>query len=175
MTINLDIYYDDDNLTGIENDILYYLHKYSFLSLNELQFIFKIDKSALNYELKKLYEKCYVDKNKYHNIIVYHYIEDNVLGYREQKIMKIIEENLIKKDLTYEGTYNLLKDAKLCFDKKIMDAILDCSLNVKKIQRNNKIWLHLTRKSNSRKVIFCPMCSNLIINRSCRACDYVLA
>ena len=132
MTIEIECYFDDDELTGIENDILYYINKYDFLTLTELQWIFKIERKCLKKELKKLINKSYLEQRQYHNTIIYFSQGDFQNSNREQEIQDVIVKNMKNQKISYENMFERLRELKLCFDKKIFDVIIHIIINQKR-------------------------------------------
>ena len=125
MTVSLDLYIDEEDLTGIENDILYYLHKHSYLTLNEFQHIFELDKNHLSYQLKNLYDKCYIEKKKIHNIVIYQNINDHDLNSRKKRLAKVLESYLKEGIIAFNVAYDLLKKQDLCYDKEVLNIVIN--------------------------------------------------
>ena len=51
LTLNQEIYIEDEDLSNLENDILYYINKHYALTFNELKLILNLQKNDLIYQL----------------------------------------------------------------------------------------------------------------------------
>lgn len=143
-------YIEDDELSGFENDILYYIHKYECLSGKELIQIFRMDYLDSNKILTNLYNLGHIDRYDYGRS--YMYFHNNSKPFENRKnIIRILVKKSIELKIPKIKTYHLLKEAKICFDMQIInecikeieyDIIMDLNIEdfVKKddiINRNN--------------------------------------
>jgi len=173
----IDNYYIDNvNLSDTENDILFYINKFSWLSFTEINYLIKLDIRNLRSYLKSLYNNCYIHKTNFYGILIFKLISSNegTLKFRESTIIVHIEKKLKNGALTKENINKILIIDKICFDIRILEAILDKS-NFHYFQENRKKWYYKTQTNLSNKIKFCPKCSNLIIKGKCRNCNYEMS
>lgn len=170
--INDEIFIDDPNLSGLENDILYYIHKHYALTPLELQFLFKLDKNTMRNYLNKLLNESSINKLRFRNNIIYFQYNENNFFIRKECIVNYIIQCLNEGALTEFQIFQLLKRKQICFDSSLIQNLIQDATKLHTFYEDGKKYVYHKTHQYNKKIIYCPHCSAIIIKGICRYCNY---
>jgi len=174
LTLNQDIYIEDDYLSNIENDILYYINKHYALTFSELKLILSHQDNDLIYQLRKLMDKCIIGSQHYRNLQIYSFQGFNHFSLRKKLLIQKIEELLKNGALSFLELHQKLSDEKLCYDSQLVENLIDANIYINKFTEDGVKWVYYNPNKTLGKLIFCPECQALLKGGTCSTCRYRL-
>ena len=139
------IYMDDEDLSSLENNILYYIHKYRCLTSRELAHLLNIEGITFYKTLTELYNNSFLNRRDYGK--TYLYFQHNSDHFQKRKqIIRSLLKKAFELGLTKIKTYHILKNQNICSDiqifnecKKEIDYDIIINLDQEKFTENFNI------------------------------------